>query len=186
MYSDEELYAHAAVQKTHTCALDAFRSPETGRIARFTRGFIRWYHDRVVTAEYDRLPVPDPDYHPAVPLVVSVSSVGHPALDEPVAHVDGVVAGTGVGTVTGTLWTADTEAECPVAVVSRCHAGRPTNLVYWMPGDGVTVTDLNGARLANGTPGVARIELALAAATRVPEHFELWAVVLGVLVTRTP
>jgi L-asparaginase len=42
---DEELHAAARVRKSHTAALDTFRSPETGPLARFTRRQVHWYRD---------------------------------------------------------------------------------------------------------------------------------------------
>ena len=170
---DEELHAAAAVQKAHTCALDTFRSPETGPVARFTRRRVHWHRDPDATAEDDRLPVPDPGDHPTVPLVVSASGVGRAALDEAAARGDAVVvAGTGLGNVTAALGRAIAEADPPVVVASRCHAG-PTEPVYGTPGGGATLAGVDGVRFAHGTPWAARIELALAvAADRVPERFE--------------
>jgi L-asparaginase len=170
---DEELHAAAEVRKSHTCALDTFRSPETGPVARFTRRRVHWYRDPAETAESDRLPVPDPDDHPTVPIVVSASGIGRAGFDAAAGRADAVVvAGTGLGNVTADLGEAVADADCPVVVASRCHAG-PTEPVYGTPGGGATLAELDHVRFAHGTPWAARAELMLAvAADSVGSRFD--------------
>jgi len=166
---DEELHAAATVRKSHTVALDAFRSPETGPVARFTRRGVHWY--REPAAEPDRLPVPDD--HPTVPLVVSASGVGRDGLDAAIDRGDAVVvAGTGLGNTTGALGRAIAGAECPVVLASRCHAG-PTEPVYGTPGGAATLARHDHVRFSHATPWATRIELLLAtAAGRIDERFQ--------------
>lgn len=170
---DEELHATAEVQKAHTCALDTFRSPETGPVARFTRRRVHWHREPVETAADDLLPVPDPAEHPTVPLVVSASGVGHAAFDDVSARADAVVvAATGLGNTTAELGEAIADADCPVVVASRCHAG-PTEPVYGTPGGAATLAGYDHVRFAHGTPWAARIELLLAvAAGEVESRFD--------------
>jgi L-asparaginase len=119
------------------------------------------------------LPVPDPDEHPTVPLVVSASGMGAAAFEDATERGDGVVvAGTGLGNVTADLGAAVADAPCPVVVTSRCHAG-PTEPVYGTTGGAATLAEHDHVRFADGTPWGVRIELLLAlAADRVDERFE--------------
>ena len=166
---DGELHAAATARKAHTCALDAFRSPETGPVARFTRRRVHWY--REPAGDGDRLPIPDD--HPTVPLVVSAGGVGRAAFEDAADRGEAVVvAGTGLGNTTSALGRAIADAECPVVVASRCHAG-PTEPVYGTPGGGATLAGHDHVRVAHGTPWAARVELVLAvAAGRVDECFD--------------
>lgn len=168
---DEELHASEDVRKSHTCALDTFRSPESGPIARFTRGQVRWYREPAGAPA--TVPIPDPDEHPTVPLVVSASGMGAAAFEDATERGDGVVvAGTGLGNVTADLGAAVADAPCPVVVTSRCHAG-PTEPVYGTIGGAATLAEHDHVRFADGTPWGVRIELLLAlAADRVDERFD--------------
>jgi L-asparaginase len=168
---DEELHAAATVRKAHTCALDTFRSPESGPIARFTRRRIHW--NREPTGAERTLPVPEPDDHPIVPIVVSSSGIDGTAFTDAEARADGVVvAGTGLGNVTEKLGAAIAEASCPVVVASRCHAG-PTEPIYGTTGGGATLATHEHVRFAHATPWGARIELMLAiGADRVEDCFD--------------
>ncbi len=168
---DEELHDAATVRKAHTCALDTFRSPETGPVARLTRKRVHWY--REPSAPDDRLPVPDPDDHPTVPLVVSASGVGREAFEAAEARGDAVVvAGTGLGNTTAAIGEAIAEADCPVVLSSRCHAG-PTEPVYGTPGGAATLAELDHVRFSHATPWATRIECMLAvAADRIDERFD--------------
>lgn len=168
---DEELHAAATVRKSHTCALDTFRSPEAGPIARFTRKRVHWH--RSPQGADATFPVPDPDDHPTVPLVVSASGVGRAAFDDAERRGDGVVvAGTGLGNVTGPLGDAILDASCPVVIASRCHVG-PTEPIYGTAGGAATLAAGDHVRFAHATPWAARIELVLAlAADRVSERFD--------------
>ena len=173
---DEELHAAATARKAHTCALNAFRSPEAGPVARFTRRHVHWY--RRPSDGDGRLPIPDD--HPTVPLVVSAGGVGCAALEDAAARGEAVViAGTGLGNTTSALGGAIADAECPVVVASRCHAG-PTEPVYGTPGGGATLAGHDHVRFAHGTPWAARVELLLAvAAGRVDERFDAFPVPSG-------
>ena len=166
---DEELHAAATVRKSHTAALDTFRSPESGPLARVTGRRVHWY--REPAPRDDRLPVPDD--HPTVPLVTSASGVGRAGFDAAVDRGDAVVvAGTGLGNVTAALGRAVAEADLPVVVASRCHAG-PTEPVYGTPGGGATLAEHDHVRFSHATPWATRIELILAvAADRVDERFD--------------
>lgn len=168
---DEELHAPSTVRKAHTCALGAFRSPEAGPLARLTRRRIRWHRDP--SPPETRLPIPDPGDQPTVALVVSASGVGREAFDAVVTDADGVVvAGTGLGNTTAALGRAIADADLPVVIASRCHAG-PTEPIYGTPGGAATLAGYDHVRFAHTTPWAARIELLLAiAADRVDDHFE--------------
>ena len=166
---NEELHVAATVRKAHTCALDAFQSPEAGPVARFTRRRVHWY--RKPPDGGGRLPIPGD--HPTVPLVVSAGGVGRAAFEDAVARGEAVVvAGTGLGNTTSALGRAIADADRPVVVASRCHAG-PTEPVYGTPGGGATLAGHDHVRFAHGTSWAARVELLLAvAAGRVDERFD--------------
>jgi L-asparaginase len=168
---DEELHAASTVQKSHTRALDTFRSPDTGPIAQFTRERIHWYREPIGAER--TLPLPDPDDHPTVPIVVSASGVDGAAFLDAERRADGiVVAGTGLGNVTSGLGTAITEASCPVVITSRCHAG-PTEPIYGTDGGGATLAAHEHVRFAHVMPWSARVALALAiSAGRISEQFD--------------
>ena len=168
---DEELHAAATVRKSHTCALDTFRSPESGPLARFTRKRVHWH--RAPEGAGVTFPIPGPDDHPTVPLVVSASGVGRAAFEAAERRGDGVVvAGTGLGNVTGALGEAIVDASCPVVLASRCHAG-PTEPIYGTAGGAATLAACDHVRFSHATPWAARIELALAlAAGRVETRFD--------------
>lgn len=166
---DEELHAAETARKSHTVSLDTFRSPESGPLARFTRRRVHWY--REPSDDHDRLPVPDE--HPTVPVVVSASGVESASFEAAADRGEAVVvAGTGLGNTTAALGTAIADADCPVVVASRCHAG-PTEPVYGTAGGGATLAEYDHVRFSHATPWATRIELMLAAAAdRVDEHFE--------------
>jgi len=168
---DEELHAAATVRKSHTCALDTFRSPEAGPIARFTRRRTHWY--RNPEGSETTFPVPEPDEHPTVPLVVSASGVGGAAFTDAERRADGiVVAGTGLGNTTASLGNAIAEATCPVVVTSRCHVG-PSEPIYGTAGGAAALAEYDHVRFAHTTPWATRIELMLALADdRVEERFD--------------
>lgn len=166
---DEELHAAASARKSHTVALDTFRSPETGPVARFTRQRVHWYREPSGTAD----PLPVPQEHPTVPLVVSASGVDRAGFDAAAERGDAVVvAGTGLGNTTAALGRAIAEADCPVVVASRCHAG-PTEPVYGTPGGGATLAEYDHVRFSHATPWATRIEAMLAlAAGRLEARFD--------------
>lgn len=77
-----------------------------------------------------------------------------------------------MGNTTAALGEAIAEADCPVVLASRCHAG-PTEPVYGTPGGAATLAGNDHVRFAHVTPWAARIELMLAvAADRVAERFD--------------
>lgn len=168
---DGELHDAATVRKSHTCALDTFRSPEAGPIARFTRKRVHWY--RSPRGSGVTLPVPDPDDHPTVPLVISASGIGREAFDDAERRGEGVVvAGTGLGNVTGVLGEAIADASCPVVLTSRCHVG-PTEPTYGTAGGAATLAACDHVRFAHATPWATRIEFILAlAGDCVEERFD--------------
>ena len=168
---DEELHAASTVRKSHTCALDTFRSPEQGPIARFTRKRVHWYREPEGSSTTFR--IPDPDGHPTVPVVVSASGIGSVAFTDAEARADGiVVAGTGLGNTTAGLGRVIAEASCPVVVTSRCHAG-PSEPIYGTDGGAATLASYDHVRFSHTTPWATRIELMLALADdRIDERFD--------------
>ncbi len=166
---DEELHAAATVRKAHTCALDAFRSPEAGPVARFTRHRVHWH--REPPGAGDLLPVPDE--HPTVPLVVSAAGVGREGFDAAADRGEAVVvAGTGLGNTTAALGRAIAEADVPVVIASRCYAG-PTESVYGTAGGAATLARYDHVHFSHATPWATRIEAVLAvAADRLESRFD--------------
>jgi L-asparaginase len=160
---DDELHAARTVTKAHTSALDTFRSPDSGPLARAMRENLRWYHE----------PSPAPfsfdavDTGLRVPVVTSGTGVDGYHLRGVVERgADGVVvAGTGLGNVTASL--GDTIREisdrCPVVVASRCYAG-PTEPVYGTPGGAHTLAEAGVPFAGDLQPWKARIALLLALA----------------------
>jgi L-asparaginase len=172
---DDELHTARDVTKAHTAALDTFQSPDTGPIARATRGGFRWY--REPGGRGVDLDAVDPDLR--VPVVVSGTGVPGDRLRRAVeAGADGaVVAGTGLGNVTASLGEAVREVlpDCPVVLASRCHAG-PTEPVYGTPGGAHTLAGAGALLAGDLRPWKARVKLLLALATggreRAGEVFE--------------
>lgn len=160
---DDELHAAASVTKSHTAALDTFRSPETGPLARAMRGDMHWYREPTSNPlGFDSI---DPGL--TVPIVTSGTGVDGDHLRRTVeAGADGVVvAGTGLGNVTASLGEAvvAVRERCPVVVTSRCYAG-PTEPVYGTPGGAHTLAEA-GVPFAGALPAwKARIALLLALA----------------------
>lgn len=166
---DEELHAADRARKSHTVALATFRSPEAGPVARFTRGRVHWYREPSGAGG----PLPIPDAHPTVPLVVSASGVDRASFDEAARRGDAVVvAGTGLGNTTAAIGRAIADAEVPVVMASRCHAG-PSEPVYGTPGGGATLAAFEHVRFSHATPWATRIETILAvAADRLEARFD--------------
>jgi len=173
---DETLHAAREVTKAHTSRLGTFVSPEAGPVASATRDGFRFH--RSPDTDTPTLPGGVPDNE--VRMVKSGAGVDgglvHRAIDD---GVDGlVVEGTGLGNVTGPLGEAVAEAidaDIPVVVTSRCHAGA-TNPVYGADGGGETLRR-HGAIFGGDLPAhKARIKLALALAEttdpdRLREYF---------------
>ena len=104
--------------------------------------------------------------------MTSASGVGRAGLDAAVDRDDAVVVGTGLGNVTAALGRAVAEADLPVVVASRCHAG-PTKPVYGTPGGGATLAEYDHVRFSHATPWATRIGLIPAvAADRIDERFD--------------
>jgi L-asparaginase len=168
---DDELHAAESVVKTHTSALNTFRSPGKGPVASFTRRQVRLHCEPETAANDARLPAEalDPDRDPEdfaqVPVVHSGTGVGRASLDAAVeSGADGIVVeGTGLGNTTGRLGDAvgDVATSVPVVVSTRCHSG-PTEPVYGTSGGGVTLRD-HGISFAGELPTAkARVKLVLA------------------------
>jgi len=161
---DDELHAARDVTKAHTSALDTFRSPDGGPLARARRGGFRWY--REAGSHSATLDAVDPDVR--VPIVTSGTGVSGDGLRRAVeAGADGVVvAGTGLGNVTADLGEAIREVlpGTPVVVASRCHAGS-TEPVYGTPGGGHTLARSGVIFAGDRQPWKARLLLVLALAS---------------------
>jgi L-asparaginase len=168
---DDEIHAAESVVKTHTSALNTFRSPGKGPVASFTRRQVRVHRDPETAATDERLPAEaldserDAEEFARVPVVHSGTGVGRESLDATIeSGADGVVVeGTGLGNTTGRLGEAvgDVADTVPVVVSTRCHAG-PTEPVYGTPGGGVTLRD-HGISFAGDLPTAkARVKLVLA------------------------
>lgn len=177
---DDDLHAARDAVKTHTNKLDTFQSPGKGPVASFTRADAR-VHRRGSPPGADSstragsLPVSALSAAPDTTVVVVHSGlgVGADGIDRALAaDVDGiVVAGTGLGNVTGALGDAIREAveSVPVVVASRCHAG-PTEPVYGTPGGAVTLR-AHGVHFAGDlSTAKARVKLQLALAAGVDEE----------------
>lgn len=159
---NEELHAARDVTKTHTSALETFASPNTGPVATFRPGGVRFYR------EPGRRCVGVPIREPTARVEVVTTGLGvdaavvDRALD---ADVDGLVLeGTGLGNTTSALGDAvgrAVDAGVPVVVASRCGAGGVAP-VYGTPGGGATLAD-HGAISGGDLPAQkARLTLALA------------------------
>ena len=136
---DEEIHAARDVTKTHTSALDTFRSPDGGPIAEFSHTGLRTYREpgsRSATIEVS-------ETAEQVAMVKSGAGVSgsllRGALD---AGVDGIVVeGTGLGNTTGEVESAVADAidsGVPVVITSRCLKGAVAP-VYGGPGGGETL-----------------------------------------------
>jgi L-asparaginase len=158
---DGEIHAAREVTKTHTSALDTFRSPDAGPVAALSHTGLRTFREpgsrsaQVDVAETDA----------AVAIVASAAGVsGAPirrALD---AGIDGiVVAGTGLGNTTGVIESAVADAikaGVPVVITSRCVGGT-TAPVYGGPGGGETLRSHGVIDGGDLSAQKARLKLAL-------------------------
>lgn len=179
---DQELHAARDVVKTHTGALDTFRSPGKGPVATLSRGGVRIHREPKRRAGVPPLGPVRPGDVPRVPVVHSGTGVGADALDrvrESGGDRDGddgngagvggvVVEGTGLGNVTGALGEAiaSLAAELPVVVGTRCHAGA-TEPVYGTAGGAVTLADAGVSFAGDLSTAKARVKLALGLAAGV-------------------
>lgn len=136
---NEEIHAARDVMKTHTSALDTFRSPETGPVAAFGHAGLRAFREPGSRSDS----VDATETATEVAMVKSGASVSgfhiHVALD---AGIDGIVVeGTGLGNATGAIESAVADATdegVPVVITSRCVGGAVAP-VYGGPGGGETL-----------------------------------------------
>lgn len=174
---NDRLHAARDVVKTHTTGLETFQSPNRGPLALFTRDGVDWYREPGSAAEREPAPaalhdegVLDDAATVSVPIVTTGSGVDGTQVSQAVERdADGlVVAGTGLGNVTGALGDAIADAvdHLPVVVASRCHAG-PTEPVYGTDGGAVTLESHGVSFAGDLPPWKARIALLLALAADV-------------------
>jgi L-asparaginase len=163
---DDELLAARDAVKSHTNALDTFRSPGKGPVASFTRRTVRVHRDPSAAASTVSLPrdalaaADDVD----VPVIYSGTGVDGRWLSRAVDEgADGVVVeGTGLGNTTGALGDAVRDAldAVPVVVSTRCHSG-PTEAVYGTDGGGVTLREHGVAYAGDLSTAKVRVKLVL-------------------------
>ena len=159
---DEAVHAARAVTKTHTSKLNAFRSVDTGPVARVDREGVVVH--REPTSETVHVPTASLDA--TVHTIKSGSGVTGEVFEAVLDRgVDGVVVeATGLGNATAGIGTAVEEAVregVPVVVASRCLEGR-TAPVYGGVGGGARLREY-GAVFAGDLPAhKARLKLRLA------------------------
>jgi L-asparaginase len=139
---DGEVHAARNVTKTHTSALDAFVSPDSGPIAAFDHAGFRPF--RAPGSRSDSIRVTETTMD--VPIVRSATGASGTLLRSArESGVDGVVLeGTGLGNTTGALAKEARkaiEAGTPVVITSRCPGGRVAP-VYGGPGGGETLREM--------------------------------------------
>lgn len=151
------------VQKSHTTALDTFRSPNRGRLGRVTGGRVALERAR---GRRRSLGVAPGELMAAerVHLVTAGIATDGALLDAAVAAgADGIViAATGSGnTAPGLLAAAERAmaAGIPVALASRCPAGA-VGTAYAFPGGGATW--VRAGAIAAGTLCAIKVRVALA------------------------
>ena len=136
---DEEIHAARDVTKTHTSALDTFRSPDGGPVARFSHAKLLPYREPGSrSASFDVTETTN-----EVAMIKSGAGVSgtlcRAAID---AEVDGIIVeGTGLGNTTGEIESAVADAiseGIPVVITSRCLGGAVAP-VYGGPGGGETL-----------------------------------------------
>ena len=172
---NQELHAARDVVKSHSHKLETFQSPGKGPVAVRNRAGFRFHRDPGSRSTH----VPGLDSDATVATVTSGLGVGGGPVRRVLDGVDGVVvAGTGLGNVTGGLADGIDEAldrDIPVAMVSRCHAGG-VNGVYGTAGGATQLFERGVIPAGDLPPWKARLKLmlALAAADRpagVAEYF---------------
>lgn len=149
------------VAKTHTTALDTFRSPNRGRLGRVVRDRVivertRWPRRPVLSV--DRLP-------PSIPIVVATVAMDARILDAAVGlGADGiVVAATGSGNTSPELLAAGRRAIAagiPLILASRAASGS-AGTTYAFPGGGATWVRAGALLAGTLSPLKARIALAV-------------------------
>jgi L-asparaginase len=172
---NQELHAARDVVKSHSHKLETFQSPGKGPVAVRNRAGFQFHRDPGSRSTH----VPGLDSDATVATVTSGLGVGGGPVRRVLDGVDGVVvAGTGLGNVTGGLADGIDEAldrDIPVAMVSRCHAGG-VNGVYGTAGGATQLFERGVIPAGDLPPWKARLKLmlALAAADRpagVAEYF---------------
>jgi L-asparaginase len=130
----DEIHAARAVRKTHTTALDTFRSPDTGPVGHLVEGqvVLRGAHaPRLV------LPPPRSDAHPRVGVYTAVLDDDPALVTSFATRVDGlVVAAMGAGHVPEALVEplAKAATAMPVVLTSRTGSGSVLRATYGFPG----------------------------------------------------
>lgn len=171
---NEELHAAADVTKTHTAALDTFKSPDTGPIAVFSRGDPRFF--RAPGTRTPHLPVER--LSATVEMVMTGVGVDGTAVVRAVeGGADGlVVEGTGLGNATSAIGDAVADAIAAgieVVVASRCQGGA-VEPVYGGGGGGTTLAE-HGAHFAGALPAHKarlKLRLVLSAGESPADHFD--------------
>jgi L-asparaginase len=160
--ANEAIHAARDVTKTHTSALEAFDSPNTGPVALATRSNLRIVRDpRSYSATFNVTSPITSD----VRIVASGAGIGRRAIDCSIKDgVDGIVVnGTGLGNTTTALGEAiadAVDADTPVVITSRCQGGT-TAPVYGGGGGGSTLRARGGIHGDNLQAHKARIKLAV-------------------------
>lgn len=158
---NEELHAARDVVKSHSHKLETFTSPGKGPIAVRTRDGFQVHRDPGGRSTH----VPGLESDATVATVPSGLGVGGGPVRGILEQVDGlVVAGTGLGNVTGELADAINRAldrAIPVVVASRCHAGG-VNGVYGTAGGGKQLLEAGVLPAGDLPPWKARLKLMLA------------------------
>lgn len=131
---NDQIHSARHVRKTHTTAVDAFRSPETGPV-----GWVREGAVHFGASPLPRLagPSPDPDSNPTVAVYTAALGDDPAILTAVTAAVDGlVVAGMGAGHVPEKLVEpiAKAAATMPVVLTSRTGAGSVLRTTYGFAG----------------------------------------------------
>lgn len=161
---DMELHSAQDVLKSHTSALDTFKSPDNGPIGSFTRENLRLHRSPGSYTDTIKSNQTDAD----VMMIKSGAGVGSRQMTFAMEQdVDGIVIeGTGLGNVTSALGeevATAVAANIPVVITSRCYAGA-TAPVYGTAGGGQTLTDNGGIQAGDLSAQKARLKLAFALA----------------------
>ncbi|MFB6124204.1 MAG: asparaginase [Haloferacaceae archaeon] len=169
----DRVHAARDVTKTHSMAVDTFRSPEFGPLAFVDEDRVTWRR---------RPENPDPTFDPdAADLTNDVVAVTATA-DLPASHLDPArdaaalcLAATGAGHVPPTVLPALEslrEAGTPVVVTTRCPEGRLARHTYAFEGSEATLRDL-GVYYGDLNLQKTRIRAVVAlAAGRLDDAFE--------------
>lgn len=159
---NEEIHGARTVTKTHTSALEAFQSTNTGPVATVDRSGVAVHR----SPRSETRPIRATSFDQSVFTVKSGSAVSgelvRAALER---EADGlVIEGTGLGNATAELAEAVADAidtGVPVVVVSRCLEGRVTP-VYGGTGGGERLREYGAIFAGDLSAQQARIRLTLA------------------------